>query len=373
LKSAFDNSPTRSLSARYFDGRTSRSQDVTLRIDTTKDVLEVFNEATGTLQFDLHACHLRPPLGRTLPVVELPAGASLVLTDPTDYELLRNWVRVNKLETWADRLERQWRTIIVSVAFLLMLMTGFAVWGIPWLARTAAFALPDRAAHAVSTETERVLEAHMLEETTLSEARQAELQTQFHQLLEANGMDPARFDLRFRAAPGVGANALALPSGAIYLLDDLVALAETDEELVAVLAHEAGHVVERHGLQSVFRSTGIFLMTSVILGDVTSLSSLATALPAVLIESRYSKKFETDADLFAAELLLQTGRSAEPLGTMLLRLAGDHSEVPDLIASHPATAKRVAAIRAFSQEFHLANEAEAGTDSPPASGVIADP
>ena len=57
---------------------------------------------------------------------------------------------------------------------------------------------------------------------------------------------PGRYRLELRSGEALGANALALPSGIVIMTDDLVALAKSDDEIGAVMAHELGHVRGRH-------------------------------------------------------------------------------------------------------------------------------
>ena len=47
---------------------------------------------------------------------------------------------------------------------------------------------------------------------------------------------------------------LALPSGVVIVTDDLVALAKDADDVVAVLAHEVGHLEGRHGVRAVIQS-----------------------------------------------------------------------------------------------------------------------
>ncbi|MEB3735127.1 M48 family metalloprotease [Halopseudomonas pachastrellae] len=57
----------------------------------------------------------------------------------------------------------------------------------------------------------------------------------------AHGQYPERtLKVHFRSAPALGANAFALPGGHLVFTDAMVELAQHDDELVAVLAHEAG-------------------------------------------------------------------------------------------------------------------------------------
>ena len=62
------------------------------------------------------------------------------------------------------------------------------------------------------------------------------------------------------------------------MTDELVALAKSDDELLAVLAHEAGHHVHRHGLRGAMEGSAVFLLSGLMLGDATG-SSLAVSRP----------------------------------------------------------------------------------------------
>jgi predicted Zn-dependent protease len=115
-----------------------------------------------------------------------------------------------------------------------------------------------------------------------------------------------------------------------------------------VLAHELGHVHERHALRGVIQSSVVGVLVAVWLGDV---SSLATALPAAVLDARYSRDFEREADAYAAELLRANGADALAFAEFLARLEVAHGgggPAPALLAylaSHPATAERIRRLR----------------------------
>jgi Zn-dependent protease with chaperone function len=67
-----------------------------------------------------------------------------------------------------------------------------------------------------------------------------------------------------------------------------------------VLAHEAGHVIGRHGLRQVLQNSMTTLFVLYATGDA---SSLGVALPVVLVQAGYSREFEAEADRFALDLL----------------------------------------------------------------------
>ena len=79
------------------------------------------------------------------------------------------------------------------------------------------------------------------------------------------------------APSALKANAFALPSGIVVLTDELEALAQHDDELSAVFAHEIGHVVHRHSMRMVIQHSASALLMLGLLGDVNSATSVVAA------------------------------------------------------------------------------------------------
>jgi Zn-dependent protease with chaperone function len=155
--------------------------------------------------------------------------------------------------------------------------------------------------------------------------------------------------IEFRKSVALGPNALALPSGLIVVTDELMELATHDDEILAVLSHEAGHVQERHGLRSIVQSSAVSLLVTWIVGDVGSLVAVA---PTVLLESKYSRDLERGADQYAASTLAANGVALGRLADILERMeasrgpdSGALATAMSYVSSHPATAERIAALR----------------------------
>jgi predicted Zn-dependent protease len=151
--------------------------------------------------------------------------------------------------------------------------------------------------------------------------------------------------ITFRAAGGLGANAMALPNGVIIVTDALVGLAGSDGEIIAVLAHEAGHVQERHGLRNVIQSSVVSIVVSWYLGDI---NAIIAAAPAALMEAKYSRDLERDADAYAARFLSANGLPVRLLADILERLDSEHggsAGSTSYLSSHPATAERIQRLR----------------------------
>ena len=146
----------------------------------------------------------------------------------------------------------------------------------------------------------------------------------------------------------IGANALALPNGTLVMTDELVELAEHDDEILGVLAHECGHVQGRHALRSVLQSSAVVVVFTLATGDMSAVSAVAAALPTVLLESKYSRHFETEADEYGVRAMRAAGRDPAHLANILERLSAGSETAEEMLAylsSHPATKERIKAIK----------------------------
>ncbi|MEM8555592.1 MAG: M48 family metallopeptidase [Pseudomonadota bacterium] len=145
-------------------------------------------------------------------------------------------------------------------------------------------------------------------------------------------------------------NAFAAPGGQVIILRGLIDAAETPEEVAAVLAHEIGHVVARDPVRLMLRSAGTAGILSMLLGDITGGTLIAT-VSTQLIDASYSREAERAADKFAADTLVQAGVSPNALADFFNRLlegqgGGDTAAAFGYFSSHPPTAERISEAQA---------------------------
>lgn len=143
-------------------------------------------------------------------------------------------------------------------------------------------------------------------------------------------------------------NAFALPGGQVYYFSGLLERTGTADEFAGVLAHELGHVVYRHGMEMLIESSATGLLVGFVLGDMTNLS-VAAAAGATLIDSRFSRDAEHEADAFAGAAGNRLGFSPLALANLLERIAADDSmsRTLALLNTHPLTDARRAALEAL--------------------------
>ena len=109
-------------------------------------------------------------------------------------------------------------------------------------------------------------------------------------------------------------NAFALPGGLIYVNRGLLAYLDTEAELAGVLAHEIGHITERHhsrrktaSLTSKVAAVSAYILTGS--GDVYDAASMYGAE----IISGFGRDMELEADSAGAEYLHQTGYDVDSM------------------------------------------------------------
>lgn len=102
--------------------------------------------------------------------------------------------------------------------------------------------------------------------------------------------------------PSSQANAFALPGGHIVILSELIEELDSENELAFILAHELGHFANRDHLRGLGRGLVLTAISTFVLGgDNTVTNLLMNSL--LTIEMKFSQRQETQADLFALDLL----------------------------------------------------------------------
>jgi len=257
------------------------------------------------------------------------------------------WMRAQHLgDPWVVRAMQSWRGVLLALALTVGVLAAGWRWGLPWLAATLAAQLPAAVEQALGEQTLAQLDARGLVPSELPAERQAEIRQAFQAALRRADGDPppVGWTLHFRRSGRwkIGPNAFALPGGAIVLTDELVELLD-DEPVVltGVLAHEFGHLRERHGMRSVIQAGAVSMAVGLAVGDVSSLLVLA---PLLLSQQAYSRGFEREADVEAARVLAANGQDPARMVLLFDRLDEADQTKPDglpiALASHPGSDER---------------------------------
>jgi predicted Zn-dependent protease len=148
-------------------------------------------------------------------------------------------------------------------------------------------------------------------------------------------------------------NAFALPGGYVYVSRGLLAIANSEDELANVIAHEVVHVAGRHHAQRHARVAGVGLLAlpgllagALIGGPVGDVVSAPFAVAGAGALAGYSRDQELEADEFGQQMAAKAGYDPEALGDFLLtleqdtKLRSEETHVPSWFDTHPSTPRR---------------------------------
>jgi predicted Zn-dependent protease len=167
--------------------------------------------------------------------------------------------------------------------------------------------------------------------------------------------------LTFFAVRDRSINAFALPGGFVGFHTGLILLTNSEAELAGVVAHEVGHVVQRHIARAVEAQGRINLtsmagmLAGVLIGAATG---NADAIPGVLAlgqgatmqqQINFTRMEEHEADRVGIGYLAAAGFDPNGMAgffaTMMRQRGAGGSEIPSLLLTHPVDTVRLAEAR----------------------------
>jgi len=166
-------------------------------------------------------------------------------------------------------------------------------------------------------------------------------------LLAAANQGDARFTVTILDTPDV--NAFALPGGYIFVTRGILALANDESELAAILAHEISHVILHHSQARTERARTTDLVDKVVTGVFgDDASTDQSANKAKLSFAAFSQAQELAADKSGIEIAGHAGfdpyaaaRFLGAMGRFAQYTQGDAAQGDDFLSSHPSTPDRI--------------------------------
>lgn len=325
----------------YFDGKSSKEYPVSISFDGNRIRIRG-KDGYPSVDVALEKCVITAPLGKTSRSLRLPDGAKCETLDHEAISELERFKGENTGMRFVHALESRWKTVVACLTGLILCVWAITYFGIPHVAKKIAESIPLKVNQAISSETLKVLDERFFRPSELSAARMSEIRELFDRLNKE--VSPhSEYQLEFRKSPVIGANAFALPAGLVIVTDELVKIAVHDNHLLGIFAHEMAHIRHCHSMRSAIQSAGVFLLISALIGDVTSITSMAGALPTLLIESGYSREFEREADKEAGLYFIRKGCGTKPYRDILLLITENEKDFvgSSILSSHPKTKERI--------------------------------
>lgn len=149
-------------------------------------------------------------------------------------------------------------------------------------------------------------------------------------------------------------NAFALPGGPMFVNRGMIEAANSEGEMAGVMAHELSHVALRHGTAQATKASnpgiqlgaiGGAILGAVIGGNAGSVIAQGTQFGLGTYLLKFSREYETQADILGAQILARAGYDPMDLARMfetIERQGGGGG--PEWLSSHPNPGNRQARI-----------------------------
>jgi len=330
------------LPATWFDGRSSRRHAVQLLVEAQTLVMQPLDSGMAVQHHALADLRLGEAWPESAWPLDLPDGGRLWLDATTAAALAPKLPQ--RPSGLAQRLSASWAGAMACLVCLLALLVWFDRQGAGLAAEGLLGLMPRSVDHKVGELVEAKYGQFGFVASTLPMERQRRLRARFAEAAEQAAPGVAvKLDFLRESKKEAGFNAFALPHGGIVVFDGL-AQSLSDDELMAVLGHELGHVVHRHGMQNVLRSFGLFSVAGVVLSDF---STVAATMAATLQGMRYGRDAEREADAYARRFIAQQSLPPQTLAAVWLKFKAEErrlgvSGIPDWLSTHPGTDERLA-------------------------------
>lgn len=343
------------IQGKWFDGRSSAQTDVVLKVHTRGDWQLMRSDGEEII---IHHSDFKPKisarLGNTPRYIKFAGDGgdgSFETLDNDGVDAVLAMLKRSHWSLWVHLLESRIRYVLMA----LVLISALAFWGVKYGVPVAAEVIADRLPEAVyakaGEEALTVFDKFIFKPSELTAEREQQMRRHLQPVLDDH--PDLKLKIEFRKSEHIGPNAFALPCGYIIFTDEIVAIAEDDDEILAVLTHEIGHVVHRHGMRRLIQDSLLSFILMAITGDASGVSEIFLGLPVVLTELAYSREFEREADRYALNYMQGNNIAPSRFADLLrhikisdkerdkMKNKDDSPDWTSYLSTHPDTDKRI--------------------------------
>jgi Zn-dependent protease with chaperone function len=164
-------------------------------------------------------------------------------------------------------------------------------------------------------------------------------------------------------------NAFALPGGPMFVNRGMFDAADSEGEVVGVMAHELAHVLLRHGTANATKAQGFqigaiagAIAGAIIGGGVGQVVSQGSQFGLGAWLMKYSRDYEKQADLLGAQMMARAGFDPRDLARMFetIEREGKGRTPPQWLSSHPNPGNRSQYIQQEAAKLTIARRPDGG-------------
>jgi predicted Zn-dependent protease len=154
----------------------------------------------------------------------------------------------------------------------------------------------------------------------------------------------------FKVIDSPEVNAFALPGGYVYVYTGLRKVAQTDDELAAVLAHEITHAEQHHYAQQYKKAStrGALLTVFSLAAGLPNIANQIVGLIDYSMTQKYSRAHEYESDRMGVERMVRAGFNPQGMVSLLEKMSKEDQGSGTLtgwMRSHPEGRPRVEAVQ----------------------------
>jgi hypothetical protein len=163
-------------------------------------------------------------------------------------------------------------------------------------------------------------------------------------------------------------NAIALPGGPMFLNRGMIEAAEAEGEVAGVMAHELSHVALRHGTAQATKGQKFQIGSvlgqiagAIVGGTAGSIISQGTQFGLGAAFLKYSREYESQADILGAQILARAGYDPRQMANMFKTIEAEgNGGGPEWLSSHPNPGNRYEAINREAASLRVQGNANTG-------------
>lgn len=324
---------TDTIVAKYFDGQSSASRHTTIVYDHAMNefVLNIENNTSFAwqikdLQFEQY--------GSLTEIRNKNFPSAILKID--DEKFAQAFYQAMNQHKGIDLHKRLLNIGLLQMIFIAICLFGLVVLSyfyiLPPIAEKSVALLPDGFDNQIGN---IFMEAY-LKDNDIDSVKTKYLE-EFATHIDFNNHKP----LHYAVVNSDEVNAFALPNGQIVVFSAILENMKSSDELVALLAHEASHINQRHSTKMICRNLAGYMIISLILSDVNGIMAVIGDNAQQLHSLAYSRKFEQEADEQGMKILMENNINPYGMVQLFEQLEAESGfDIPKIISSHPLTKDR---------------------------------